>query len=373
MGNSLGIEVFRSQVDVCMTIDRLTSKKERDLLLEKVFGREEVKGRYLVLGGCPEDVGSGVRVDREFLLVFVRLSMREFRKLMLESAGEFPGRIRLSVMLSGQGGRQESLNMLRDGFGEDLERFEVVFDERTDSFDPLEVLVSNFESEDFLERYTFKDGFVKTLGLFNCLDEQELVRVRGQAQMTNLSHFIHINIGQSYTEFLHYGEGSRPKRVGGIEIGEYTLWGLAEILDLKVESMEDIDRAISLGNIQNCDLIVKDIYGQSYPEINLEEDSVASSLGKLQFLNCDQRLPAPEDLVKSVVILLTNQLVQKGMLHSQILQENNVVISGFVSGSPKIMAAIHNTFRALSEDFNVSFIKSVINTACIRPRVGADS
>lgn len=373
MGNSLGIEVFRSQVDVCMTIDGQTSRRERDFLLEKIVRREDMKGRYLVLGGSPEDIGSGVCVSGEFFLVFVRLGMREFRELMLESVGEFPRRIRLSVMLSGRGGRQESLFTLRDGFGEDLERFEVVLDERTDSFDPLEVLVSNFGFEDFLERYTFRDGFVKTLGFFNCLDERELIRVRGLAQTMDLSHFIHINIGQSYTEFLHYEEGSRSKRVGSIEIGEYTLWGLAGILDLRVESMEDIDRAISLGNIKNCDLIVKDIYGQSYPEINLEEDSVASSLGKLQFLNSDQRSLAPEDLIKSVVILLTNQLVQKGMLHSQILQENNIVISGFVSGSQKIMAAIHNTFRALSEDFNVSFIKSVINIACIRPRAKPSS
>ncbi|KAJ1612872.1 pantothenate kinase 4-like protein [Cryptosporidium canis] len=372
MGNSLGIEIFRSQVDVCMAIDGKTSGRERDILAERVIRREEMRGRYLILGGSPESIASESPAEGGFCLVFIRMSVAEFKQLMLEIADELQDKMRFSITLTASDS-QEGFYILRDSLGSGQDKLEFVIRERLDPFDPVKLLVSHFELEDFLERYAFKSAMVKTLSLFDCLDEQEPVQVHGVAEKTDLSHFVHINIGKSYTEFLHFVGDSDSKRVGGIEIGEYTFWGLAKILDLKVESMEDIDRAISVGNIENCDLIVKDIYGQSYPEINLEADSVASSLGKLQFTNNDQRRLAQEDLIKSIVILLTNQLVQKGMLHSKILQENNIVISGFVSGSPKIMAAIHNTFQAHSEDFNVFFIKSIVNIACIQPRAEASS
>ncbi|KAH8583089.1 pantothenate kinase 4-like isoform X1 [Cryptosporidium sp. chipmunk genotype I] len=367
MGNSIGVEIFRSQVDICIAVNDLTSRKEKTLLLEKIIKRNEMKEKFVLLGGSLDDIELEESVNQRFLLIFIRISFSDFKRLILESVEELHEKIRISVMVKNKE-NQDSYYILKDSLGTDFERLEVVLDERSDAFDPVRMLKSNFELEDFLERYTFKSNFIKTLGIFNCLDEQEPVQFHGLTNnIIDLTHFIHINIGKSYTEFLHFTEDSYSKRVGGIEIGEYTLWGLAKILNLNIESMEDIDKAISIGNIQNCDLIVKDIYGQSYPEINLEGDSVASSLGKLQFLNHDQKNFSPEDLIKSIVILLTNQLVQKGILHSQILQENNIIISGFVTSSPKIMAAIHNTFQALSARFNVFFIKSIINTACICP------
>ncbi|OII70951.1 uncharacterized protein cubi_03249 [Cryptosporidium ubiquitum] len=367
MGNSLGIEIFRSQVDICMAIDDLTFKKVKVLLLEKIIKRKEMKEKFIILGGSSEDIYLEDSSHQKFLLVFIRISLQEFKKLLLESVEELHYRIGISLMVTNKD-EQDSFYILKDTLGKDFEKFEILSYEKASSFNPIKLLKSNFKFEDFLERYTFKNTFMKTLGIFNCLDEQEPIQLHGFSNTIDLTHFIHINIGKSYTEFLHFIEDSYSKKVGSIEIGEYSLWGLAKILGLKVESMEDIDRAISIGNIQNCDLIVKDIYGQSYPEINLEGDSVASSLGKLQFLNYDQKNLAPEDLIKSIVILLTNQLVQKGILHSQILQENNIIISGFVTSSPKIMAAIHNTFQALSENFNVFFIKSIINIACISPK-----
>lgn len=367
MGNSLGIEIFRSQIDICMVINRLTFRKEKILLLEKIIKRKEMKEKFIILGGSSEDIYLEDSINQKFLLVFIRLSLTEFKKLILESVEVLQYKIRISIITANRDD-QDSFYILKDSLGKDFEKFEVVLDEKTSHFNPIKLLKTSFRLEDFLERYTFKSTFTKTLGIFNCLDEQEPIQCHEISNMFDLTHFIHINIGKSYTEFLHYIDDSCFKRVGSIDIGEYSFWGLAKFLNLKVESMENIENAISIGNIQNCDLIVKDIYGQSYPQINLEGDSVASSLGKLQFLNYDQKNFVPEDLIKSIVILLTNQLVQKGILHSQILQENNIIISGFVTSLPKIMAVINNTFQALSKDFNVFFIKSIINIACISPK-----
>ncbi|TRY49972.1 Type II pantothenate kinase [Cryptosporidium tyzzeri] len=367
MGNSLGVEIFRNQADICIAINELTSKKEKVLILEKIIKRDEMKEKFVILGGSLKDIELDETKSQRFLLMFIRTSLLDFKRIILEIMEEIQKKIQISIMVEDKH-NQESFYLLKDSLGTDFDKLEILLYEKESTFDPVRILKYNFELEDFLERYTFKNNFTKTLGIFNCLDEQEPIQLQSlNNNMVDLTHFIHINIGKSCTEFLHFTENSCSKRVGNIEIGEYTFWGLVNILDLKIENMEDIDKIVSKGNIQNCDLIVKDIYGQSYPEINLEGDSVASSLGKLQFLNHDQKNFSPEDLIKSIVILLTNQLVQKGILHSQILQENNIIISGFITSSPKIMAAIHNTFQVLSYKFNVFFIKSIINTACICP------
>ncbi|KAK9170704.1 Fumble family protein [Cryptosporidium meleagridis] len=367
MGNSIGVEIFRNQADICIPINELTTKKEKVLILEKIIGRDEMKEKFVVLGGSLKEIELEETKSQRFLLIFIRISLLDFKRIILEITEELQKKIQISVMVEDIQ-NQESFYLLKDSLGTDFDKLEVLFYEKESTFDPVRILKFNFELEDFLERYTFKNNFTKTLGIFNCLDQQEAIQPQSlNNNVADLTHFIHINIGKSCTEFLHFTQNSCSKKVGNIEIGEYTFWGLVNILDLKIESMEDIDKIVSKGNIQNCDLIVKDIYGQSYPEINLEGDSVASSLGKLQFLSHDQKNFSPEDLIKSIVILLTNQLVQKGILHSQILQENNIIISGFVTSSPKIMAAIYNTFQVVSDKFNVFFIKSIINTACICP------
>ncbi|KAF7456785.1 pantothenate kinase 4-like isoform X1 [Cryptosporidium felis] len=362
MGNCLGIEIFKDQVDVCLAINSQTSINEKKVFKQILF--EKNLKDYLILRKEGRTVSQEID-GNELALIFIRVNTSDFKKLLLENIAIFQNNIKIAV-LPFAGEENDTISFLNDFLGDELKNIEVVTEEKIESFNPLMFLISNFEFKDYLVSYSFKGSKVKTLSIFNCLDEQDAIQIRElNKQKTTLNHFIHIRIGRSHTDFLHYPEMSSGKLVGGIEIGEYTFWGLIKVLNLKAENIEDIKQAISNGDIQNCDLIVKDIYGQSYSGINLHEDSVASSLGKLQFPN-DEKTFKSEDLIKSVLILITSQIIQKGVLHSQILQEKNIIISGFVSNFPQIMVATHNTIQALSGDFcNVYFLKPIINLACI--------
>jgi pantothenate kinase len=94
-------------------------------------------------------------------------------------------------------------------------------------------------------------------------------------------------------------------------------------------------------------MLVKDIYGGSYDSIGLEDDLIASSLGKTTRSALDQVLCTredhlskfkQEDLAKSLLLMICYNVSQIASLTARIEGINKVYFGGsFIRGSPITM------------------------------------
>ncbi|CAI8508989.1 unnamed protein product [Pichia kudriavzevii] len=90
---------------------------------------------------------------------------------------------------------------------------------------------------------------------------------------------VNIGSGVSMIKVTGPNEGNF-ERVGGSSLGGGTLWGLLSILT-DCNSFDEMLEMASLGNNENVDLLVGDIYGKSYNKIGLKSNHIASSMGKV--------------------------------------------------------------------------------------------
>jgi pantothenate kinase len=91
------------------------------------------------------------------------------------------------------------------------------------------------------------------------------------------------------------------------------------------------------GDNRSVDMLVKDIYGGGYDRLGLNEDLIASSLGKTTKSSLDTSLSREEhlkkfkqeDLIKSVLIMICYELSQLASLHARLHNIKQVYFGGY--------------------------------------------
>jgi bifunctional damage-control phosphatase, subfamily II, fusion protein len=129
------------------------------------------------------------------------------------------------------------------------------------------------------------------------------------------------------------------QRIGGSTVGGATLWGLGSLLTDAVGFDEILDLA-EKGDNTNVDMLVKDIYGGKYNYVDLNEDLIACSLGKTtrskldndnKTLTREQHLAKfkPEDLIKSILVMICFDLTQIACLHAKLNNIKKIYFGGY--------------------------------------------
>lgn len=91
--------------------------------------------------------------------------------------------------------------------------------------------------------------------------------------------YLLVNIGSGVSMIKVTGPKSHI-RIGGSSIGGGTLWGILSLLT-NAKTYDDMLGMASNGDNANVDMLVGDIYGESYNKIGLKSTTIASSFGKV--------------------------------------------------------------------------------------------
>lgn len=157
--------------------------------------------------------------------------------------------------------------------------------------------------------------------------------------------YLLVNIGSGVSMIKVTGPGREGfERIGGSSLGGGTLWGLLSLLTDAKDYNEMLEMA-QRGNNENIDLLVGDIYGQSYNKIGLKSSHIASSFAKvfkkLRFNNNSKPLtPAeklsqfqPEDIARSLLYLISNNIGQIAYLQAVRFNLKRIYFGGsYISG-----------------------------------------
>jgi type II pantothenate kinase len=82
------------------------------------------------------------------------------------------------------------------------------------------------------------------------------------------------------------------------------------------------------GNNESVDMLVGDIYGQDYSKLGLKSTMIASSFGKVFKKGETKRTFTPEDISKSLLYALSNNIGQIALVppsHSSLLDNNGPI------------------------------------------------
>jgi len=156
--------------------------------------------------------------------------------------------------------------------------------------------------------------------------------------------FLLVNIGSgvSIVKCMN-GEGSY-ERVSGSTVGGGTFWGLCKLLTNATswDEIVDITRRDGPGDNINVDLSVGDIYGNTTRDLpaGLRLETVASSFGKIgsdRAKSQGAREPSNSDYVKSLLVMMANNITQISYLVSKIEGIKNIFfVGGFVRDNPTV-------------------------------------
>jgi len=202
--------------------------------------------------------------------------------------------------------------------------------------------------------------------IYNWREEKQYFISR-TTELRNNAHFpfpyLLVNIGSGVSVLKVDGENSF-ERISGTSLGGGTFWGLCRML-ANLNSFDEVKEMSKKGDNKNVDLLVGDIYGSDYHALGLKAEVIASSLGKLATTREDLH-PSPqrpEDIVKSLLFMISNNIAQIGYLNARIygvqriffsggfLQENSYVWGRFSyavdfwsKGEMKAMFLLHNSY-----------------------------
>lgn len=142
--------------------------------------------------------------------------------------------------------------------------------------------------------------------------------------------YLLVNIGSGVSILKVEGE-DKFERVGGTAMGGGTFWGLGSLLT-KARGFDELLQLAEKGEPKNVDLLVQDIYGSGYEKIGLPGDLIASSFGKAA--RTKNQGPAhdavsEEDIAKSLLIMISNDIGQIAYLQSQVHGVNKIIFGGF--------------------------------------------
>ncbi|KAJ7558007.1 hypothetical protein O6H91_04G021000 [Diphasiastrum complanatum] len=149
--------------------------------------------------------------------------------------------------------------------------------------------------------------------------------------------YLVVNIG-SGVSILRVDSTDKFERVGGTSLGGSTFLGLVAALT-GCNSFEEAMHLAREGDSTQIDMLVGDIYGGDYKEMNLASTTVASSFGKL--VHPEKRSAAmktPHHLAKAALLMVTNNIGSLAMLHARAADVKHVMFTGsFLHGNELAM------------------------------------
>ncbi|GAB2280468.1 Pantothenate kinase 2, mitochondrial [Dionaea muscipula] len=149
-----------------------------------------------------------------------------------------------------------------------------------------------------------------------------------QIDPTNLFPYLLVNIGSGVSLIKVDGDG-KFERVSGTNVGGGTFWGLGKLLT-KCKSFDELLELSQQGNNRVIDMLVGDIYGgMDYAKIGLSATAIASSFGKPVSENKELEDYRPEDLARSLLRLISNNIGQIAYLNALLFGIKRIFFGGF--------------------------------------------
>mmetsp|Transcript_52720 Transcript_52720/g.163591 ORF Transcript_52720/g.163591 Transcript_52720/m.163591 type:complete len:479 (+) Transcript_52720:107-1543(+) len=139
--------------------------------------------------------------------------------------------------------------------------------------------------------------------------------------------YLLVNIG-SGVSIIRVDQMDCYRRLSGSCLGGGSFFGLCKLLTGKYKFDEIVEMS-RRGNINNVDLLVSDIYGQGFvKDIGLSDDLIASSFGKVAVADHSSETFSPEDMVRSLIFMFSNNLSQIACLIAERERIENIIFSG---------------------------------------------
>lgn len=160
-----------------------------------------------------------------------------------------------------------------------------------------------------------------------------------------------VNIG-SGVSILKVADRGKFERVGGSSLGGGTLWGLLSVLT-EAKTFDEMLELSQSGDNAGVDMLVGDIYGQGqdYSRIGLKSSAIGSTFGKVFRQHSDRASIRPEDVSKSLLYAISNNIGQIAYLHAQKHQVENIYFGGsFIRGHTATMNTLSYAIRFWSKN-----------------------
>ncbi|CAK8561681.1 unnamed protein product [Lathyrus sativus] len=149
-----------------------------------------------------------------------------------------------------------------------------------------------------------------------------------QIDQNDLYPYLLVNIGSGVGMIKVEGDG-KFERVSGTSIGGGTFWGLGKLLT-KCKSFDELLELSYQGNNRAVDMLVGDIYGgMDYSKIGLSSTAIASSFGKAMSDNKDREDYKPEDIARSLLRMISNNIGQISYLNALRFGLKRIFFGGF--------------------------------------------
>ncbi len=169
---------------------------------------------------------------------------------------------------------------------------------------------------------------------------------RGGLYLSGLEEAIVVSMGTG-TAIVHAkkeGNGIHTEYLGGTGVGGGTLVGLTRKI-LGVDNIDHIEQLCEGGNLDNVDLRIKDISGQStYSGVNSE--LTAANFGKLS------DIASKHDIAMGITNLVAETVGMMAIFAARNYNLRNIVLTGNLS----CVAPIRDRLLALNDSFDVNFI-----------------
>lgn len=157
-----------------------------------------------------------------------------------------------------------------------------------------------------------------------------------------------VNIG-SGVSIIKVEEDGTFERVSGTSLGGGTLWGLLSLLT-PATTFDEMLALSEAGDNAAVDMLVKDIYGQDYSKLGLKSTMIASSFGKVFKKGKEKRKFSPEDISKSLLYAISNNIGQIAYMNAEKYGLNRIYFGGcFIRGHPATIATLSYAIRFWSK------------------------
>ena len=208
----------------------------------------------------------------------------------------------------------------------------------------------------------------------------ELIKVGNTHEL--ISEKININLKKDLYPFILvnvlegisiYKVESKNKMVylGGNSFGSTTLMSLLN-LTCGYDDAEYVAKDAIMGNNQEIDLSVGDIYGGDYSSFSLDSDIIASSFGKIGIKDAEKL--DKKDIAKSLIILYASITTHAASLHSKKEGVNKILLVGDPFNNNLLLLQmfqtcteyfsenkVHQTFNDYSDYFEILGMCSKLN------------
>ncbi|KLO11311.1 fumble [Schizopora paradoxa] len=157
-----------------------------------------------------------------------------------------------------------------------------------------------------------------------------------------------VNIG-SGVSIIKVDEDGSFERISGTSLGGGTLWGLLSLLT-PASGFDEMLALSEKGDNEAVDMLVKDIYGQDYSKLGLKSTMIASSFGKVFKKGGQKRTFRPEDISKSLLYAISNNIGQIAYMNAEKFNLNKIYFGGFfIRGHAATIATLSYAIRFWSK------------------------